>query len=62
MPSFRLKIPDNQVWQLVAYVKSLSGQLRKDVETTRSDDMNARRSEQRTQRVTPKQTSPGQIH
>ena len=61
MPSFRLKIPDNQVWELVAYVRSLSGQLKKDVETTRSDDMNARRSEQRTQRVTPKQTAPSQI-
>jgi cytochrome c oxidase cbb3-type subunit 3 len=61
MPSFRQKIPDNQVWELVAYVRSLSGQLRKDVEPTRSDDMNARRSEQRTQRVTPKQTSPSQI-
>jgi cytochrome c oxidase cbb3-type subunit 3 len=62
MPSFRAKIPDNQVWQLVAYVRSMSGQLRKDVAPTRNDDMNAHRSEQRTQRVTPKQTSPGQIH
>jgi cytochrome c oxidase cbb3-type subunit 3 len=62
MPSFRFKIPDNQVWQLVAYVRSMSGQLRKDVEPTRNDDMNARRSEQRTQRVTPKQTSSGEIH
>src|SRR5689334_12100458 len=30
MPSFRGRIPDDQVWQLVAYVRSLSGQLRKD--------------------------------
>ena len=62
MPSFRAKIPDDQVWQLVAYVRSMSGQLRKDVAPTRNDDMNARRSEQRTVRETPKQTSPGQIH
>lgn len=62
MPSYRFKIPDNQVWELVAYVKSLSGQLRKDVMPTRNDDMNARRSEQRTERVTPKQTSPSQFH
>jgi cytochrome c oxidase cbb3-type subunit III len=59
MPSFRQKIPDNQVWELVAYVRSLSGQLRKDVAPTRNDTMNARRSEQRTQRVQPAQTSPG---
>ena len=62
MPSFRAKIPDSQVWQLVAYVRSLSGQLRKDVAPTRSDDMNAHRSEQRTKRETPKQSTPGEIH
>jgi len=61
MPSFRQKIPDNQVWELVAYVRSLSGQLRKDVAPTRSDDMNPHRSEQRTKRETPKQTTPGEI-
>ena len=27
MPSFRGKIPDYQVWELVAYVRSMSGQL-----------------------------------
>src|SRR3954467_10911947 len=31
MPSFRNKIPDFQVWQLAAYVRSLSGQVSKDV-------------------------------
>lgn len=30
MPSFRGKIPDQQVWQPVAYVRSLSGQVPKD--------------------------------
>ena len=58
MPSFRNKIPDSQVRELVAYVRSLSGQLRKDVEPTRNDDMNARRSEQRTKRETPKRSNP----
>lgn len=57
MPSFRHKIPDNQVQQLVAYVRSMSGQLPKDVAPTRSDTMNARRSEQRTERKTPQQTT-----
>jgi cytochrome c oxidase cbb3-type subunit 3 len=56
MPSFRQKIPDNQLQQIVAYVRSMSGQLRKDVAPTRNDDMNAHRSEQRTERKTPQQT------
>lgn len=59
MPSFRHKIPDNQVWQLAAYVRSMSGQLRKDVEPGRNDDMNSRRSEQRTEEKTPQRTTPG---
>jgi cytochrome c oxidase cbb3-type subunit III len=56
MPSFRNKIPDQQVWQLVAYVQSMSGQAPIDVLPGRSDHMrystpeNARRAE------TPKQT------
>jgi len=57
MPSFRQKIPDNQVQQIAAYVRSMSGQLRKDIEPTRNDAMNARRSEQRTERKTPQQTT-----
>jgi cytochrome c oxidase cbb3-type subunit III len=57
MPSFRRKIPDNQVLQIVAYVRSMSGQLRKDVEPTRNDSMNARRSEQRTEEKTPQRTT-----
>src|SRR5688572_15798925 len=57
MPSFRQKIPDSQVQQIAAYVRSMSGQLRKDVAPTRNDTMNARRSEQRTERKTPQQTT-----
>ena len=57
MPSFRQKIPDAQLQQIVAYVRSMSGQLRKDVAPTRNDSMNARRSEQRTERKTPQQST-----
>ena len=46
MPSFRGKIPDQQVWQLASYVRSLGGLLRKDIDTGRSDAMQARPSEQ----------------
>ena len=41
MPSWRSKIPDAQVWQLVAYVQSLSGQAPKFAMPSRSDHMQA---------------------
>jgi cytochrome c oxidase cbb3-type subunit 3 len=40
MPSFRGRIPDDQVWQTVAYVRSLSGLVPKDAAAARSDHMN----------------------
>ncbi len=46
MPSFAGKIPDAQIWQIVAYVRSLGGLLRKDIRSTRSDHMAVRPSEQ----------------
>ncbi len=42
MPSFRGKIPDAQVWQLVAYVRSMSGQVPRDASPGRSDSMNTK--------------------
>lgn len=41
MPSFGGHIPEDQVWQLVAYVRSLSGQLDKDVKPGRADALQA---------------------
>jgi cytochrome c oxidase cbb3-type subunit III len=46
MPAFGGKLTDGQVWQLVAYVQSLSGQLRRDVRPGRGDTMMVRPSEQ----------------
>ena len=60
MPSFRNKVPDSQVWQLGAYVRSMSGQLRKDVSPNRSDDMVPHKSEQASERKTPQNSSPPQ--
>jgi len=37
MPSFRGRISEQQAWQLVDYVRSLSGQVAKDVAPSRSD-------------------------
>jgi cytochrome c oxidase cbb3-type subunit 3 len=59
MPSFRNKIADQQVWELVAYVQSMSGQEPIDVLPSRSDHMrystpeNARRAEVPKQTGTP---------
>ena len=39
MPAFGGRIPEDQLWQLVAYVRSLSGQLRKDVAPSRGDGL-----------------------
>ena len=39
MPSFRGRIPEEQAWQLVAYVRSLSGMVSSDVATNRADTL-----------------------
>jgi cytochrome c oxidase cbb3-type subunit 3 len=54
MPTFRNKIPDFQVWQLAAYVRSLSGQVSKDVAPGRDDDMSGKQPESSTQKMNPK--------
>ena len=39
MPSWRSKLTDEQIWQLSAYVRSMSGQVRKDAVGSRTDTM-----------------------
>ena len=39
MPSFRGRIPEEQAWQLAAYVRSLSGLVSTDVAPNRSDGL-----------------------
>jgi len=41
MPSFRGRITDDQAWQLVAYVRSMSGLLAQDVAPGRHDGLSA---------------------
>ena len=53
MPAFAGKLSDQQVWQLVAYVRALGGLLRKDVRPGRNDDMAVRSSEQATRGQKP---------
>jgi cytochrome c oxidase cbb3-type subunit 3 len=45
MPSFRNRLTEQQVWQLVAFVRSLSGQLSKTVAPNRNDDMQSHKPE-----------------
>lgn len=45
MPSFRNKIPDYQVWQLVAYVQAMSAQVPIDVAPGRDEHMQVRPAE-----------------
>jgi len=39
MPSFRGRIPEEQAWQIVAYVRSLSGLVSSDAATNRADTL-----------------------
>jgi cytochrome c oxidase cbb3-type subunit 3 len=57
MPSFRGHLTTQQVWQLVAYVRSLSGAVSKDVAPSRSDHLFMKKSEQSTAEVPPTQRS-----
>ena len=45
MPAFAGKLPDYQVWQLAAYVRSLSGHVPKDAAPGRNDDMQVKEPE-----------------
>jgi cytochrome c oxidase cbb3-type subunit 3 len=42
MPSFRNKIPEQQVWRLVAYVRSMSGLVPSSARSARDDAMQTR--------------------
>ncbi|HEX8141013.1 MAG TPA: cytochrome c [Pyrinomonadaceae bacterium] len=57
MPSFRDKIPDYQVWQLAAYVRSLSGQASKTAASGRDDNMSTKKPEQQTETKEPKNST-----
>jgi cytochrome c oxidase cbb3-type subunit 3 len=47
MPSWRGRIPNYEVWRLVAYVRSMSGMSPKDASPGRDDHLFTRESEQR---------------
>jgi cytochrome c oxidase cbb3-type subunit III len=47
MPSFRNHIPDDQIWELAAFVRSLSGNVPSAAAPNRNDDMMAHPAENR---------------
>jgi cytochrome c oxidase cbb3-type subunit 3 len=56
MPSFGGKIPEQEIWQIVAYVESMSGNQRKDASPNRDDDMSVGKPESRREAERPVQT------
>lgn len=58
MPAFAGKLSDQQVWQLVTYVRSLSGQARLDVASSRGDHMMVKPSELSMPRESPHDVAP----
>jgi len=53
MPAWRGRIPENQGWQIVAYVRSMSGLVRGDVASGRSDHMQNKTPEANTKAQQP---------
>lgn len=58
MPSWSAVLSNDQIWRLVGYVQSMSGQLRKDVAPTRNDDLFGGPSEQRATEMKPTKQAP----
>jgi cytochrome c oxidase cbb3-type subunit 3 len=58
MPSFRNRIPDQQIWQIAAYVRSMSGLTPATASPSRSDEMQNKPAEQSMPRQEPKDTQP----
>jgi cytochrome c oxidase cbb3-type subunit 3 len=58
MPSFRNRIPDQQIWQIAAYVRSMSGLTPTLASPSRSDEMQNKPAEQSMPRQEPKDTQP----
>ncbi len=56
MPSWRNRIPDYEVWRIVAYVRSLSGLTNKAAAPGRADDMKAQTPPASMSREHPKQS------
>jgi cytochrome c oxidase cbb3-type subunit 3 len=59
MPSFRERIPDAQIWQIAAYVRSLSGNVPKSAAPSRGETIHATPPLTRTPAQPPKNSDAG---
>jgi cytochrome c oxidase cbb3-type subunit 3 len=57
MPAFHGKLPDYEVWQIAAYVRSLSGNVSNDAAPGRNDDMQIGKPENSKKKEQPKNLS-----
>lgn len=57
MPAFGGRVPSAQVWQLVAYVRSLSGMVNADARAGRQDHMQVRIQDQALEGQRPRQST-----
>ena len=55
MPTFANKLPDHQIWQLAAYVRSMGGLVPSDAAPGRADHMQSRPAENTIDPQSPKQ-------
>ena len=55
MPAFKGRIPDAEIWKIVAYVRSMSGLTRQDARSSRADEMQTTPAQSLTKPATPSQ-------
>ena len=59
MPAWKYRLTNEQIWQLVSYVRSLGGLTPKGARPTRSDEMNVRPAPSQTAPAKAKRSGPG---
>ena len=60
MPAWRDKLTSDQIWKLSAYVRSLSGQVRKDAVSARADEVSNTEPQTQTKRETVRSADTAQ--
>jgi cytochrome c oxidase cbb3-type subunit III len=60
MPAWRNKLTDQQIWQLAAYVRTLSGQAPKDAVSARADEVSNTAPQTQTKREPVKPSDSAQ--
>jgi cytochrome c oxidase cbb3-type subunit III len=59
MPSFRDIVPDQQIMQIAAYVRSMSGNVPKDAPPSRGDEMHSGEAKTLIEPAPPRDVAPG---